>query len=132
MVVVFKNRFFTKSNRAPPQEPAIGRHRPRLFAGGEASPLRVATGGSASWGSKPVAAARPPPANNTARSSLRIVSGRVTNFRQDLTLGGGGGGNIANYRERSRTNANYREQNANDRERNANTPGHSRTGRLNR
>jgi hypothetical protein len=35
----------------------------RLFAGGEASPLRMASGGNASEGSKLVAATRPPPTN---------------------------------------------------------------------
>src|SRR5687767_4583835 len=44
-------------------------------------------------------------------------------------LGGGGVQNIATYCERSRTNANYREQNANKRERNANAPGYVRNPR---
>ena len=62
---------------------------------------------------------RPP---KVVRQRLRQACGgglieckvQIANFR---LRGGGGGQNIANYRERSRTIVNYREQNANNRER---------------
>ncbi len=44
---------------------------------GRANPLRVATGGHASRNSELVAAARPPPANRTARLGFGVSLGGV-------------------------------------------------------
>jgi hypothetical protein len=51
------------------------------FGQSEASPLRVATGGAASWGSKLVSAARLALAEQQAKASLGKRKKRVTNVQ---------------------------------------------------